>query len=90
MRIGRGGAPAPKLRNPVRHKKVVLVSSSAAPWWIGRYAYGAARALKKLSRVLGAKVVGVLWIGSVIHEAVELPEKTRGKAERLARKLIAG
>ncbi|NOX54174.1 MAG: flavodoxin family protein [Planctomycetes bacterium] len=84
------GAPAPKLRNRVRHKKVVLVSSSAAPSWVGRYAYGAARALKKLSRVLGAKVVGVLWIGSVIHEPVELTEKASKTAKRLARKLTAG
>ncbi|HID74390.1 MAG TPA: flavodoxin family protein [Planctomycetaceae bacterium] len=83
------GSRAPKMRDPVLSKRAILVSSSAAPFWIGRYCYGAGGALKKLARVLGARVVGLLWIGLVIQQQMNLPDKSRRKAVALARRLVA-
>lgn len=80
-------APAPKLRNPVQHKKAVLVSSSAAPAWMGRWMTGALGTLKNLANMLGAKPVGVLWMGWVKPQEVELSDRTRKKARQLGQKL---
>ena len=82
------GAPMPKIRNRALSKRVLLVSSSAAPACIGRYFSGAVHALKKLSRLLGAKVIGILWIGSVIEKSMDLSERNKRKARALARRLI--
>ena len=83
------GTAAPKGRGAEITKKSVLVSSSAAPACIGRYLTGALGALKKLSKLLGAKPLGVLWVGMVNKEQMELPEKSRRKARKLGRKLVA-
>ncbi len=80
---------APKTRVKGTTKKAVLVSSSAAPVIIGRYLTGALGALKKLSQLLGAKPVGVLWVGLVNKQQMELPEKAKKKARKLGRKLAA-
>ncbi len=82
------GSPMPKMRNKKRTKKVVLVSSSAAPAWMGKYFTGALAALKMLAKLLSAKPIGVLWVGLVNEEHMKLPEKSRDKARILARKLI--
>ena len=83
------GNPIPKIRKKNNTKKIVLVSSSSAPTFIGRYFSGAIGALKFLSKLLSAKPVGVLWVGLVNEEHMQLPEKSRLKAKLLARKLIA-
>ena len=83
------GSPMPKIRNKEISKKAVLVSSSAAPAWMGRYFSGAIGALKKLAWLLGAKPIGILWIGLVTEEHMQLPEKSKLKAQVLGRKLVA-
>lgn len=83
------GAAAPKGRVKGLSKKSVLVSSSAAPFIIGRYLTGAYGALKKLSEILGAKPVGLLWVGLVNKQQMELPEKAKKKARKLGRKLAS-
>lgn len=77
----------PKYRNPDRRKKSVLVSSSAAPALMGRLLTGALGALKDLSKMLGAKPIGVLWVGLVNRKNMELSEKIRRRAKQLGQKL---
>lgn len=82
------GEPMPKLRDKTLSKRSLLVSSSAAPTWVGRYLTGALSALKMLSKILHARPVGVLWIGRVTQEEVTLSAKQKQAAQMLARKLI--
>lgn len=81
------GKPMPKIRNKNRSKKAILVSASAAPAWMGKYLSGAYSALKLLAKMLGAKYVGLLWVGLVNEEDMKLPEKSKSKARYLAKKL---
>lgn len=81
-------APGPKLRNPQRNKKAILVSSSAAPAFIARFLTGTMKALKELAKMLGAKPVGVLWVGTVNSNPIELSDKVKRKAKHLAHKLV--
>jgi menaquinone-dependent protoporphyrinogen IX oxidase len=80
-------APIPKLRNTQPHKKAVLVSSSAAPAWMGRFLSGAMRSLKNLAEMLGAKPVGVLWVGLVDPKENQLSDRIVRKAQKLGQKL---
>ncbi|WP_031434622.1 flavodoxin family protein [Methylomarinum vadi] len=82
------GEPIPKIRNKTLNKRSLLVSSSAAPAWMGRYLTAALSALKMLSKLLHAKPVGVLWIGKVNREDVALTAKQKKTAQKLARKLL--
>jgi NAD(P)H-dependent FMN reductase len=84
------GRPAPKPRQPVQHKRAVLVSASAAPALLARLAFGTRGALKQLARVLGAKPVGTLWIGLVNAPEPRLSARQRARAHALGRKLAAG
>ncbi len=79
--------PAPKMRNPIPRKKAVLVLSSAAPAWMGRWLTGALSALRDLAHMLGAKPIGVLWIGLVNSKEIELSLKLKKQAQRLGQKL---
>lgn len=80
-------AATPKLRHPVSRKKAVLVASSAAPAWMGRWMTGALGALKDLAKMLGAKPIGILWMGLSQPKDVELSDKIKQKARRLGQKL---
>lgn len=82
------GEPIPKIRNKTLGKRSLLVSSSAAPVWMGRYLTGALSALKMLSKLLHAKPAGVFWIGKVNREEVALTAKQKKTAQKLARKLL--
>lgn len=81
------GAPMPKLRNSVRDKKAVLVSSSAAPAWMGRWFTGSIRSLKELAKMLGAKPIGVLWVGLIDPKSNTLPEQVKRQAKRFGQEL---
>jgi multimeric flavodoxin WrbA len=83
------GTTAPKQRNPIRKKKAVLVSSSAAPAWMGMFLTGTLKALKDLAKMLGAKPIGVLWIGLVNEKEIKLSDKIKQKARQLGDKLVA-
>jgi hypothetical protein len=77
----------PGIRNPKRSKKSVLVSSSGAAAWMGRLLTGALGDLKDLSKMLGAKPVGVLWVGLVNQRDMQLSDKIRRRAKQLGQKV---
>ncbi|MBU1138909.1 MAG: flavodoxin family protein [Proteobacteria bacterium] len=82
------GTAAPVLRNKIIKKKSILVSASAAPVLIGKYFNGTMKALKTLSKYLGAQPIGDIWVGSVTKKEIELSNKIKEKATTLAQKLI--
>ncbi len=80
---------APKIRKPTRNKRAILVSSSGAPAWMARYFTGTLGALKKMAALFGARPVGVLWVGLINKEQMNLPQKSGLKAHVLGRRLVA-
>lgn len=82
------GASAPVLRNKTKTKRSILVSASGAPALIGKYLTGTLKALKTLSRYLGAQPIGDIWVGSVTTKEIKLSDRHRLKACNLAKKMI--
>ena len=82
--------PYPKFRKQgPRQKKAMLISSSAAPSWLGRYAFGSVKQLKMTARIIGAKPVGVLFTGLASTEKHRrLPPGTVARTRALARRLL--
>lgn len=80
-------AAIPTQRNPVCRKKAVLVASSAAPAWMGRWLTGTLGTLKDLAKMLGAKPIGVLWMGLTQATEVKLSDKIKQQARQLGQKL---
>jgi NAD(P)H-dependent FMN reductase len=71
-------------------KKAVVVTSSAAPAFVGRLITGIVGLLKTTARLVGAKTIGVLYIGLAAQQ--EQPKLSAGvirKARRLGQKLVA-
>lgn len=57
---------APKYRKAnVPKKKAVLISSCAAPGFLGRWVYGVHKQLKTTAQIIGANTVGTLFTGLV-------------------------
>lgn len=84
------GANAPEMRNSLKQKRAVLVASSAAPALIARLSSPLVKLLKQASTVLGARTIGVLFIGLAAREQKqELGARARGKARLLGKKLAA-
>jgi len=87
------GKIAPKFRNEKLNKKAVIVTSFTPPAWIGRLLMtGASKALKYMAKVLGARVVKVLYFGTAGKSPeAGLDEKSLRRAfkagEELARQL---
>lgn len=77
----------PGIRNPIMKKKAVLVLSSGAPAFMSRWLTGALGALKDLAKMLGAKPIGILWIGLVNSPEIELSDKVKRQAQQLGTKL---
>ncbi|TVQ22211.1 MAG: flavodoxin family protein [Leptolyngbya sp. DLM2.Bin15] len=77
----------PKVRSRSQAKPVVLVSTSAAPALMARWLTGTLTALKDLAKMLGAKPVGVLWLGGVIDRSTTIPDPIRRRAQRLGQRL---
>ncbi len=72
-----------------KKKKAILVSSSAAPSFIGRWFTGTIGQLKKSAGTVGAESVGVLFTGMVADKPdQDLTEKTESKIKLLAEKLV--
>jgi hypothetical protein len=66
-----------------------VVSSCAAPGFLGRLLYASHRQLKKTADVIGADTVGSLFTGHAAHPAdKELPIEVVERARALARKLL--
>ena len=79
----------PALRNKARSKRAVLVTSSAAPALLGRLLFKSPGTLKRMARLLGAKVIGTLYIGLAGHKDAKLPQRALQKARALGRKLAS-
>ena len=84
------GTAAPKMRNKLKTKRAVVVSSSAAPAIIARLMTQIVSLLKKSAGVLGAKTIGVLFIGlAAQQERQDIGKSAKQKARRLGIKLAA-
>ncbi len=79
----------PKLRNKAKTKKAVLVTSSAAPAFLGRLMMHSVGSLKKIANVVGAKTVGTLYLGLAGDREPTLPQSALKKANSLGRKLAS-
>lgn len=85
------GAHAPVFRKRGQPaKKALLVSSCAAPGWMGRLFFHSARALRLTAKTIGARPVGMLFAGLIGGTAADrVDDATRRRAEKLARRLLA-
>lgn len=84
------GAHAPKVRNKQKTKKAVLITSSAAPAVIARLSSKIVGLLKSTANLLGAKTMGVLFIGlAASAEKGQVPDRLRKKAQLLGKKLAS-
>ena len=84
------GMNAPKARNKEMRKRAVVVVSFAAPSLLTRLMTRTGGLLKKTAGLMGARTVGVLFIGlSSREEEQQLPERIREKARYLGKKLVA-
>jgi len=84
------GAGAPQVRNKRSSKRAVIVASSAAPALMARASTHLVKLLKSVARLLGAKTIGVLFIGCAAkHEKQDIGTRARKKARRLGKKLVA-
>jgi len=82
------GTNIPKIRNPRKTKRAVVVTSSAAPSLLARLTTRLVGLLKSGAGLLGAKTVGVLFVGLAAGESQpDIGAHARRKARRLGRKL---
>jgi len=84
------GTAAPAMRKKRRDKRAVVISSCAAPGFLGRLATSGVGLMKKAATVLGAKTIGTMMVGLVaVDERQELPASAVRKARRLGKRLAA-
>jgi multimeric flavodoxin WrbA len=83
--------PYPKFRKVGKaRKKALLISSSAAPSWLGRWMFGTSKQLNMAAKTIGANSIGILFTGLVSTEKHKrLPQKTVDRARLLAGKLVS-
>lgn len=82
------GAPGHRVKSGRRGKKAVLITASAAPTLLGRFAFRSLKALKTTATVLGAKPIGSIYVGLAAREPeIELPAAAVKKATRLGQRL---
>jgi len=83
------GMHAPKFRKAhLAKKKAILVSSCAAPGFLGRWIYGTHKQLNTTAQTIGAKAVGTLFTGLISNEPhTKLPERVQEKIQILAGKI---
>lgn len=84
------GMPAPKVRNKETPRRAVLVASSAAPAFLARLMTPIVKLLKQAAGLLGAKSVGVLFIGLAAREKQQDLGPGLRKKARLLGKSLAG
>jgi NAD(P)H-dependent FMN reductase len=83
------GAPAPKNRNLNKTKRAVLVASSAAPAFLAKFTGDVTRALKSAAGMLGARTIGILFVGLAAQQQhQELSGRLRKKARLFGEKLV--
>lgn len=84
------GGLSPRMRNRLKEKRAVVVASSAAPAIMARMVTGMVKLLKQTADTLGARTVGVLFIGMAARQPhQELGEKIVKKARTLGKKLAS-
>ena len=83
------GAHAPKFRKAhLPKKKAILVSSCAAPGFLGRWLYGTRKQLNTAAHTIGAKAVGTLFTGLISNEPhAKLPQRVQVRIKKLAGKI---
>jgi multimeric flavodoxin WrbA len=85
------GGMAPKMRSKLRPKRAVVVASSAAPALLARLMTRIVGLLKSCAGLLGARTIGVLFVGLAAGEQkADIGERARRKARRLGKRLAAG
>ena len=84
------GKPFPRFRKAkAPPKKAMLISSSAAPAFMGRWLFGSSKQLRMTAQTIGAKPVGTLFTGMISKEKHQrLPQKTVDKARAMATRLL--
>lgn len=84
------GMPAPKMRNRLKDKSAIVVASSAAPALLARLSTKIVGLLQKSAEILGARTVGVLFIGLAAQNPEQgIGERARKQAHRLGKKLVS-
>ena len=88
MSLSAWGARSPQLPNKEKVRKAEVVLSSAAPSLLARLMTRSTGLLKTTSGLLGAKAIGVLFIGlAAQQEKQELSERVKEKARWLGMQL---
>ena len=84
------GMKAPQIRNRNKTKQAIIVISSAAPSLIGRLMTQIVGLLKKTAELLGARTIGVIYIGLAAREKKQhIAERIREKARKLGQTLVS-
>jgi multimeric flavodoxin WrbA len=82
------GRGAPKTRNRRKPRRAVVVASSAAPGVMARFSSRMVKLLKDTAGLLGARTVGVVFIGlAAMEENQEIESRVRRKARYLGKRL---
>ena len=83
------GMHAPRFRKAnLPKKKAVLVSSCAAPGFIGRWLFGTYKQLNVTAQTVGAEAVGTLFTGLISDEPyAKLSARVQAKIQKLATKI---
>lgn len=86
------GEHAPTFRKIKAEKKpALIVSSCAAPGWIGRLFFDSLKQLRVTAKTVGAEVKGTMMIGLASKQPQPvLDKKMKMKAFRLGEKLVSG
>jgi multimeric flavodoxin WrbA len=85
------GALSPKARNKGKNRNAVVVVSAAAPSVILRFQRGIVSLLKNAAGLLGARTIGVIYVGLAAKgQSQEIKEETRRKARNLGKRLVFG
>lgn len=84
------GMNAPKMRNERKLKRAVVVASSAAPAILAQLSSQIVGLLKKTAGALGARTIGVLFIGLAAQRPDQgIGERARKRARCLGKKLVS-
>jgi len=82
------GMNAPRIRTDIKPKYAVVVASSAAPSLIARLSSNMVKLLKNAAGLLGARTIGVLFIGLAAgKKQQDIGDRTKRTARRLGRQL---
>lgn len=83
------GAMGPKYRKEkLPQKRALLITSCAAPGIFGRVLHGTGRQLKMAAHIIGAKVVGTVYVGLIADQPdAKLPGRAKMRTAELASEL---